>query len=209
MYHHATGIPIARGHGRPCDASPAPRRVSGIVPLRRGGSPSPARASSALSQIATPFPAAKPSAFKTYGGGRPPIHSAASAGLSQTQKSAVGIPCRRINSFAQILDDSNLAAARVGPKTQTPRAARSSAIPAAKGASGPTTTSPTFSRRQKSASAECVSKRAVSANSSAPGFASVIKTRPTDSDSCSAKASACSRPPPPTTTTVSPLIFFK
>lgn len=53
---------------------------------------------------------------------------------------AVGIPCLSIKAFDQSLSDSILAAFFWGPKTLIPSANKASAIPFARGSSGPTAT---------------------------------------------------------------------
>ena len=102
-------------------------------------------ASSLLLQTITPLPAASPSAFTTTLWSIPLTYSLASAGSSNTSKVAVGILFLFINSFAQILLDSNCAASFVGPNIFKPFCLNISTIPIASGASGPTTVKQSFS----------------------------------------------------------------
>ena len=66
---------------------------------------------------------------------------------------AVGMPCRCMNDLAKSFELSSCAAARVGPKMRRPAARNTSTMPAASGASGPTTVNAMPSLRAKSASA--------------------------------------------------------
>ena len=88
----------------------------------------------------TPFPAAKPSALITIGA---PISStyliAALAELNRL-KAAVGILCRKQNSFVKLLDPSSFAASALGPNALIPAMVSLSMRPPTNGASGPTTT---------------------------------------------------------------------
>ena len=88
--------------------------------------------------IATPFPAAKPSFFKTSG---KPIVAAsawASIALWTVLLPAVGNWWRAIKSLANVLLASNWATLLVAPKIGWSAAWKASTIPAANGTSGPT-----------------------------------------------------------------------
>ena len=102
-------------------------------------------ASVLLLQTITPFPAAKPSAFMTTSCSIPLTYSFAFEASSNTSNAAVEILFRFINSFAQILLDSNCAAFFVGPNIFKPFSLNTSTIPAASGASGPTIVKQSFS----------------------------------------------------------------
>ena len=102
-------------------------------------------ASSLFLQTITPFPAARPSAFITTGFSYDFTKSLAFCASSNISKSAVGIEFRFMNSFAQILLDSNFAAFLEGPKIGRPFSTKASTMPAASGSSGPTTVKQFFS----------------------------------------------------------------
>ena len=88
----------------------------------------------------TPFPAARPSAFTTYGAcGRPGQPAAASA-VSHESDTAVRTPAAAITSLAKVFEPSICAACFDGPKTGIPAARTASETPATSGASGPMTT---------------------------------------------------------------------
>ncbi len=108
-------------------------------------------ASARVPAIVTPFPAARPSAFTTYGGSSRSRNANASAGSVKPPNSGPGMPCRAHSSRAQVFDPSIMAASRVGPKTGRPRSISSSASPATSGISGPTTVRSIDSRSANSA----------------------------------------------------------
>ncbi len=100
-------------------------------------------ASAAVIAITTPLPAANPSALMTIGA---PVFStcACAADVSENRAHpAVGAPQASQISLVNALDASSRAAAAEGPKVRIPPARNASATPAAKGASGPTTTKST------------------------------------------------------------------
>lgn len=68
------------------------------------------------------------------------INDLASSADVKAPHLAVGMSCLSIKLLAQCLSDSIRAAALPGPKQSTPCARNTSAIPPARGSSGPTTT---------------------------------------------------------------------
>ncbi len=92
-----------------------------------------------VAQMATPLPAANPSALIATGNLKRPRAAMASAGSSNASARAVGTPAARMIFLAKTLLPSSRAAAREGPKTGSPSAAQASTMPAQSGASGPTT----------------------------------------------------------------------
>jgi hypothetical protein len=72
------------------------------------------------------------------------INALASSADVKAPHLAVGMSCLAIKLLAQCLSDSIRAAALPGPKQSTPWARNTSAIPSARGCSGPTTTRLTF-----------------------------------------------------------------
>ena len=157
-------------------------------------------ASSSVMATTTPLPAASPDALITTGAPNSRAAAFAEATAVCIDARAVGTPASRMTALANAFDVSSCAAAAVGPKTAMPRAAHSSASPAARGASGPTITASTASvvasaiRPAMSATAtgRHVASKAIPG---LPGAASRIAL----GYSCLMRhASACSRPPPPT-----------
>src|SRR3990170_2238459 len=98
-------------------------------------------ASSFEPQTIAPLPAASPSAFTTGASASDSTWLRASVRLLKTAVRAVGMPGRCISSWANALEDSMRAAARLGPKAAIPSTASRSTRPRASGSSGPTTTS--------------------------------------------------------------------
>ena len=103
--------------------------------------------------------------------------------------------------LAKSFELSSCAAALVGPKMARPSARKRSTTPAASGASGPTTVSPTpWSLASFTRSATAVASTFSSPSSRAvpalPGATSTFETR---GERASFHASACSRPPEPMT----------
>ena len=92
----------------------------------------------------TPLPAAKPSAFTTIGAPVLAMNCFASSASKNTPYAAVGILYFFIRSLANTLDPSSWAAALDGPNTGIPASFNTSASPATRGASGPTTTRSTL-----------------------------------------------------------------
>ncbi len=120
----------------------------------------------------TPFPAASPSAFTTYGPSRVARWATAASASVNVADNAVGTAAAAITSLAKAFEDSSRAAARVGPNTATQAAANASATPAARGASGPMTTRSTDSSAASAvtASASVMSMSAVSPIVARPGL---------------------------------------
>ena len=113
-------------------------------------------ASSKVGSIRTPFPAHRPSAFRTYGGRKVSRNSSPSLRVSPLNVlyPAVGILCLTINALAKPLLPSSTAPAFEGPITGMEHVLlsdlKSSYIPFTSGASGPTTTISTLLLSQKS-----------------------------------------------------------
>ena len=148
----------------------------------------------------TPLPAASPSALTTIGAPRPSTQACAAAASVNVRCSAVGMSCRSMKALAKSLELSSCAASRVGPKMRSPAARNASTIPAASGASGPTTVRPTDSRFAKAISVAMSSIGTLTRSGSraVPALPGATKTFPTRGDCATFQASACSRPPAPT-----------
>lgn len=71
------------------------------------------------------------------------MYSLADAASVNDLYRAVGMLCRSMKSFDQLLSDSILAPALEGPKQSIPIVDKTSAMPPARGSSGPTMTSDT------------------------------------------------------------------
>jgi len=158
-------------------------------------------ASSTEPQTMTPLPRARPSAFTTTRPDLARAQSRAGPVSAKTPKSAVGIPARRISSFAKDLLLSIRPASRPGPKTGMPSCRSASPTPAATADSGPRTTRPIFSllanlTRLATSSAGI---RMFFAIPPVPPLPGVQKTRSVSTDCMHFQASACSRAPEPTT----------
>ena len=110
-------------------------------------------ASASVVATTTPLPAASPSALMTIGAPLRSRQACAASASVKVSEAAVGIWCRAMKRLAKSLELSSCAAARVGPKIFSPWARKRSTMPAASGASGPTTVRWIFSRSAKSASA--------------------------------------------------------
>src|ERR1035437_1754965 len=161
-------------------------------------------ASSALCTTTTPLPEARPSTLKTHG--TPIFRRAilASARVTQTSASAVGMPYFFMNDFEKTFEPSSSAASLFGPNTGSCRLASSSARPSVSGSSGPTTVRSTFIFSAKSASST-VSDAPIGrhvACEAIPGFPGAQKISPISGDCASFHAKACSRPPEPMTRTL-------
>ena len=106
-----------------------------------------------------------------------------------------------MNAFAKSFELSSCAAARVGPKMGRSASRNASTMPAASGASGPTTVSAmSESRANGTSSAMSVIGTLASASSRAvPALPGATNTRATRGLCAIFHASACSLPPPPTT----------
>ena len=158
-----------------------------------------ASASSRVVATTTPLPAASPSALTTIGAPRSAMYACAACASVKVLYCAVGRPWRAMNAFAKSFELSSCAAACVGPKMRRPAARNASTMPAASGASGPTTVRPTCSRRAKATrSAIAVTATFTSAGSRAvPALPGATNTRATRGLCAIFHASACSRPPPP------------
>src|SRR5574344_3150608 len=112
------------------------------------------------------------------------------------------MPWRCINALEKALELSSCAAALVGPKIFRPWARNSSTTPAAKGASGPTTVSPTFSacaHSRNATTSEIAKFSSLPPASAVPPLPGATNTLVALGDCASFHASACSRPPPPIT----------
>src|ERR1043166_4611136 len=110
---------------------------------------------------------------------------------------------RVMNALAKSLELSSRAASRVGPTIASPAARNASTMPAASGASGPTTVSPIASAFAKAtSSAMSVIGTWVSSDSSpVPPLPGATKTFALRGLAAIFQASACSRPPEPMTST--------
>ena len=159
-------------------------------------------ASSMWSGTITPLPAARPSALSTGRSSGPRIssHLCAAWAVSKSSPPACGTPADCMTCLANHLEDSIRAASRAGPKARMPRSVRASTSPAARGASGPTTTR---SMRRCSAASQMPSmseswRLRFSPSSAVPALPGAARMASQDGDWASFQASACSRPPPPT-----------
>src|SRR5207245_570969 len=101
----------------------------------------------------TPLPAASPSALTTIGAPLARTSASASATLLKRPYAPVGMPNSVQSALVNPLEPSSSAACLLGPNALMPTFARSSTMPAASGVSGPTTTSSTALRLQKSTTA--------------------------------------------------------
>jgi hypothetical protein len=153
-----------------------------------------ASSSSCVRQMKTPFPAASPSALTTQGARATDIAS------------AVGTRAAPRTSFANAFEPSMRAASALGPNTEIPLWRSTSATPATRGASGPTTTRSTSSARDRLSSPSASSARIgwQSPSRPIPGFPGAQCSCARSELWASFHASACSRPPDPTTSTFTP-----
>ena len=110
------------------------------------------RASCCVLATMTPFPCASPSALTTMGISLFLIYSLAFSELSKISQAAVGTPDLIIICFANTLLASSRATRACGPNILKFSFSNSSTIPAAKGASGPTTVRSIFLSFAKSIS---------------------------------------------------------
>jgi hypothetical protein len=161
-------------------------------------------ASPRSSVMTTPLPAARPSAFTTYGGPNASSASTASSTVRAERFPPAGIPWRSQRSLAQPFEPSRRAAAAEGPNTARPRWDNSSARPATSGPSGPTTVRSTSSRSARAtrpwrSSAATGTQVACCAM---PGFPGAASSSDTEGSRARRHARACSRPPDPTTRTL-------
>ena len=110
-----------------------------------------------------------------------------------------GCRTRAQSSLVKAFEPSSCAAARRGPNALMPAAARSSTRPATSGASGPTTTRPIASARQKAAIAAWSpgSRATLVPHCAVPGLPGAMKSRSQRGLPEIFQASACSRPPEP------------
>ncbi len=168
------------------------------APSRKARSVSSASAS--LSASTTPFPAARPSAFRTMGRPQAQLRISASPETQSptVTEAAAGRSWRSMKSFAKAFDPSSLAVAAPWPKTGMPSARTASATPATSGASGPMTTRPgRFAAHQPAtafgSAASMATRDPSSPSASLPG----ADTSSTPAVSLSLSARACSRPPEP------------
>src|SRR5918992_917412 len=158
-------------------------------------------ASGTLAATTTPLPAARPSALTTIGAPRWATKAFASSALSKVRCTAVGMPWRVMKLLAKSFDASSCAAARLGPKIFSPASRKASTMPAASGASGPTTVSWMFCFFAKAmSSATWVNGRFSRPPSVAvPPLPGATYTFCTRGPWASFQARACSRPPDPIT----------
>ena len=158
-------------------------------------------ASSLFSEIITPFPAAKPSAFITTGYPNSSISSIALSIFVYSLYLAVGKLCLVIKSFENALLPSNLAHFLLGPNTFNPCDSKTSVIPITSGTSGPTTViSISFSFANLASLS--ISESPIfthSATSAIPGFPGAQYIFSTFFSLLNFQQIACSLPPPPTT----------
>src|SRR5256884_3825361 len=160
------------------------------------------RASSMEGAITTPLPAARPLALTTSGARWLRSHAASKLSRVKVAELAVGMRWRRRNSLAKALEPSSRAAALLGPKHLSPRAANASTAPATSGASGPMMVRSTCSE-----AASCTSPATSSAatftlrtlaSAAVPALPGATSTLVTRGEAAHFQASACSRPPAPT-----------
>ena len=169
---------------------------------------SAAFASSALAQTYTPLPAAIPSALITHAPlgeyGKVSTNAVAAVMSVNAWYAAVGIPAACINCLENSLLDSSCAAAWFRPNTAMPSAIHASAMPAAKAASGPTTTMSTAFASANTTSASTSSgvlhgilTLIVLGSAAVPALPGATYSRVTPALDKICRASACSRPPEP------------
>ena len=129
--------------------------------------------------------------------------SAASSAVEATRAIAVGTPASAMTSLAKALDASSWAAALLGPKTGMPAARTASDTPAARGASGPTTTRSTVSLAASAATASgsFASIAYVGTSALMPALPGAAWTSETFGSASKDRTMACSRPPGPMTST--------
>ena len=214
LWSCATGRPTASRPSQMAknDAS-TPDRYSSTTTQRPASPNRPSTIASCTARSAaarsgatvTPLPAARPSALTTTGNPNsdPSTAPRASPGLRQTRKRAVGTACRAMNSLANALLDSSLAACRPGPKRRRPRASNRSPTPRASGSSGPTTVRSTASASTYAsrAAGSATSSERAGASGPVPALPGAQITSRTADSRPSFHVSACSRAPPPTTST--------
>src|SRR2546421_3517571 len=160
------------------------------------------RASSMEGAITTPLPAARPLALTTSGARWLRSHAASKLSRVKVAELAVGMRWRRRNSLAKALEPSSRAAARLGPKHLSARAANASTAPATSGASGPmmvrSTCSETASCTSPATSSAATFTLRTLASAAVPALPGATSTLVTRGEAAHFQASACSRPPPPT-----------
>ncbi len=163
--------------------------------------PTASKASTRVSAMTTPFPAASPSALMTMGRPFSRIKALAGSISVKVRYQAVGMWCRARKSLVNALEPSSFAAVCVGPKQGSPASRKASARPMTRGASGPTTVRPTASFRAKltspSISVALMETFSTFFSRAVPPFPGVTKTRFTRSDRAIFHARACSLPPLP------------
>src|SRR5215469_7904391 len=160
-------------------------------------------AASLLPVTTTPLPAARPSAFTTYGGPNSSRARSAAALSWHVLDLAVGTPAAPMTSLAKDLEPSIMAAPRPGPKQAIAADRTASATPLTRGASGPTTTRSVSSLAASAAisAGAAVLAACSSASSAMPGFPGAACRSVTAVSLARERASACSRPPDPMTST--------
>ena len=160
-----------------------------------------ARAASRSSVTMTPFPAARPSAFTTWGAPKASRAAATSSSVRARVARPVGTPAASMIRFANAFDPSSRAAARLGPKAGMPRSRTASATPATRGASGPITTrSMSFARANPvTAAGLSGSSSTIVASRAMPALPGAAKISCRTSSPRRARTMACSRAPAPRT----------
>ena len=173
---------------------------------------STARAASAgVWQIRTPLPSARPSALTAQRPCSAAAKSRAAFASEKVPECAVGIPYFSMNFCEKTLEDSNCAALRFGPQMRKPLAWNKSAMPSARGLSGPTTVRAGFFSRAN-ASRDGRSSAAMAAHCTAapfsvkhsaarPALPGAHHNRVRRGDCANFQTRACSRPPEPITRT--------
>ena len=129
--------------------------------------------------------------------------AAASSALAATRAIAVGTPASAMTSLAKALEASSWAAALLGPKTGMPASRTASDTPAARGASGPTTTrsTPSLVASAATASGSFPSIAWVGTSLLMPALPGAAWTSETLGSASRERTMACSRPPGPMTST--------
>ena len=183
----------------------APNFLSSMISL------TPAFASSRFSQIKTPFPSARPSAFKTIGNFACSRYAIAAFGSVKFSYAAVGILYFFIRSLENALEPSKIAAFFFGPNTRSPSASKTSTIPPTSGSSIPMIVkSISFSFANATSLSNSMAPIGThSASAAIPAFPGAQYILSTRGLFATLVTMACSLPPLPTTNTfisVSPSI---
>src|SRR5262245_13135619 len=154
-----------------------------------------------VSQITTPLPAARPSAFTTSGARCARIQAGSKFARVNVAYAAVGMRCRLRKSFVNAFDPSRRAASLRGPKQRSPAASNASVTPMTSGPSGPTMVRSIRSRfancRSAAMSSAAMSTLVTRGSSAVPALPGATYTALTCEACATFHASACSRPPDP------------